>query len=587
MTQNRPDSLFHEFPGVSADVWKKRAVTDLGERAFDTIVWHTPDGFDLDPWYAHREPATRIDLPKTKTANTWKSCHRIKVLDPKAANREALNALNQDASALEFNFSDSANCSGAGLTTLFAGIETSAITIYFSGNLPPLHDLLETLASLSGFNASTGGVLAPLPPASKEVDCALFQTREALPGFSLLCVDTTRYHNSGSTAAQEIALALAGTSDIMHRFLEAGVPAESIVSAIELILPVGSSHFTELAKPRALRALLPHLLKAYGASGLTLPSLFARTSERNRSLLDPYTNLLRLTTESVSAILGGYDTLQIGRFDDGLSVNPEVAARITGNIHLVLKEEAWLDRVVDPASGSDYIETLTGKLAASAWKIFQEIETDGGLEEAEKSGCITAMTAKSAIQRESLLNKRKKTLLGVNRYPLGLTAEQEKNIEAITFAAEHSPEGSETAAFERLRLKTLSGATIPSLFIWTLGDSATSLRQAAFCEDLFKCGGFVVNGVASLPVEEPSYETILHSRPDIVVLCIAEKDPVPLAETICKQLSLLQPELITIMAGKPPVEAERLFKAGLDSFVYTGINVLDTLTSCQRKTGVQ
>ncbi len=591
MTHSRPDSLFSEFPAVSRAQWKNKAVAELKEKPYDTIVWHTPDGFDLEPWHSHEEKAQHLDLPRCKTVNSWKNCHRVTVLDPETANIAALKCFELDAAALEFLIIDPALFTPANLTRLLNGIKTSAVAIYFSGNLPPAAELLKMLAAIPGFTISTGGILSATPVDSKEQDQKLFSLAESLPAFRFLSVDTISFHDKGSTAVQEIALALAGVSDYLHRFMQAGIPADRIVAAMEIILPVGSSHFIELAKPRALRYLLQHILKAYGASVSTLPALFARTSERNRSLLDPYTNVLRLTTEAVSAILGGYDTLQIGSFDTGLSVKPDIAERITGNIHLILKEEASLDRVVDPAHGSHYLEAMTRNLAESAWTIFKEIEAAGGMAEALNSGFIESKIAEAAAKRQKNLDNRKKTLIGINRYPWPLTAEQEENIGTLEGALEKLPEGNETAGYELVRLKnrsySLKSGRTPSVFIWMQGNPAVSFQQAAFAEDFFKCGGFEVAGRATLPLEESAYSTALQSKPDIVVLCIAEKDPVPTAETLCKKLHILDDGIITVMAGKPPEEKERLFAAGLDSFIYTGVNVLEMLKSYQRKTGVQ
>ena len=347
---------------------------------------------------------------------------------------------------------DPALCSAEHLNQLLAGIKTSAVAIHFSGNLPPAQELLKTLAAIPGFTMNSGGLLAETPASSKEADLELFRIAESLPAFRFLAINTIPFHDKGSTAAQEIALALAGVSDYLHRFLDAGVPAERVVAAMEIILPVGSSHFTELAKPRALRHLLGHLLKAYGASGTTQPPLFARTSRRNHSLLDPYTNMLRLTTEAVSAILGGYETLHIGAFDTGLSVKQEIADRITGNIHLILKEEASLDRVVDPARGSHYLEAMTRALAESGWKLFKEIEAAGGMAKASASELIEKMVAESAAKRQKNLETRQKTLIGVNRYSWPLSPEQEEHIDELKQALEQLPEGNETAGYELLRL---------------------------------------------------------------------------------------------------------------------------------------
>jgi methylmalonyl-CoA mutase len=595
MTHSRPDSLFSEFPAVSRADWKNKAVTELKERPYDTIVWHTPDGFDLEPWHSHEEKGQHLELPPSKGSNSWNSCHRITVQDVESANKAALKTFELDASAIEFVMTDPAHCSSDNLNQLFAGINTSAVAIHFSGNLPPAHKLLGTLAILPGFTENRGGLLATSEDMTffdPETLLPHFKVQPfLLPHFRFLAVDTISFHEKGSTAAQEIAFALAKASDYLYQYVESGIAVESIIAAMEIILPVGSSHFTELAKPRALRYLLQHLLKAYGASGSAQPTLFARTSERNRSLLDPYTNVLRLTTEAVSAILGGYDTVQIGAFDTGLSVKTEIAERITGNIHLILKEEASLDRVVDPAHGSHYLEAMTRELAGAAWTLFKKIEAAGGITEATNRGIIETMIADAADRRQNSLDNRKKTLIGVNRYPWPLTDEQDNNIDALEQALEQLPEGNEIAGYELLRLKnrsfSLKSGRTPSIFIWMQGNPSVSFQQAAFAEDLLKCGGFEIAGRATLPVEESSYSTILQNKPDIVVLCIAEKDPVPTAETLCQRLHTLDTSIITVMAGKPPEEKERLFAAGLDSFIHTGVNVLEMLKSYQRKTGVQ
>ncbi len=590
MTNTLPDSLFQEFPAVNRDEWKKRATAELKETPYEKIVWKTPDGFELEPWYSRESEKEFLRIPPGKSSNSWTNCRLITVTDPAEANGVAMKSFACDVSAIEFRITDPHLCSLENLTALLSGIELSALPVYFSGNLPPAADLLETLAALPGFTKNEGGLLAPLPLSSEMDDVAFGKHLDTLPLFRIFQADTIPFHERGATPAQEIALALAGASELFNRFTDAGLTAGRIAAAMEIVLPVGTSHFAELAKPRAIRYLLGHLLKAYGADPSALPRLFAKTSRRNISLLDPYTNVLRLTTEAASAILGGYETLQTGAFDNGLSVENDLAERITGNIHLILRSEATLDRVIDPAAGSNYIESLTGRLAETAWDIFKRIEAAGGLNAAMESGMVGTMLDSAAALEKKELGSRKKTLIGVNRYPWPLTPEQNDRIEALESAIEAGLETSATASYELMRLKTIASAKsgrAPSVFIWTIGDPGISFRQAAFCEDFFKCGGFTISGTASLPVEEASYATLRQQAPDIVVLCIADKDPVPQAEPICNALRRLGPGIITVMAGRPPQGHEKLLEAGLDSFIYTGVNVLEMLETYQRKTGVK
>ena len=229
MTHSRPDSLFSEFPAVSRVAWKTKAIAELKEKPYDTIVWHTPDGFDLEPWHSHEENKLCLGIPTGKVANSWKNCHRIIVHDPESANKSALQCFELDAAALEFFITDPALCTAESLNQLLAGINTSAVAIHFSGNLPPAAELLKTLAAIPDGKLTSGGVLAETPAASKELDQELFSIAASLPAFRILSVDTIPFHDKGSTAVQEIALALAKVSDYLHRFLQAGIPVDRIV----------------------------------------------------------------------------------------------------------------------------------------------------------------------------------------------------------------------------------------------------------------------------------------------------------------------------------------------------------------------
>jgi len=591
MTLLSQKQLFQEFPPVGWNEWKAQATVDLRQTPFERIRWTTPDGFTIEPWYGPGNSVTLQGGPEPEPGNIWRNCRRIAVSDIHQANRSALESFSQDVTALEFSFSDPGLCTGENITLLLQGIAVPAVAIYFSGLIDDPLLLMEALAAMPEFSGNTGGILASTAHVTDGKEQALCNAARSMPEFRFLPVDTLPWHAQGATASQEIALALAAASDTIHRFTEAGIETDRVAAGMEIIMAAGSSHFTELAKPRALRALLAALLNAWGARENTMPRLFARTSALNRSTLDPFTNVLRQTTEAVSAILGGYRTLQIDAFDNGLSVPEESAGRISGNIHLILREESFLHRVADPAAGSHYIETLGAELARAAWSFFLEIEAAGGLAAALQSGAIGRAIAESGAARKKNLQNRRKTLIGVNRYPWPLTPVQERNIDTLLQAVEAEPPGSQTAAFERLRLKaerhrSITGG-VPSVFIGLSGDPAISFRQAAFAEDFFRCGGFDIAGTAMLDGGEDTCRTALLHSPAIVVLCVAEKDPAATTEAICRALSERQPSLITVFAGKPPENPEKLLQAGLDSFIYTGVDVLAMLQSYHTKTGIQ
>ncbi|MBV5330706.1 MAG: methylmalonyl-CoA mutase subunit beta [Chlorobium sp.] len=589
MSTPEPDTLFAEFSPVSKAEWKAKASAELGEKPFNAIVWKTENGFALEPWYSSDE-SSDLPVPVAPDPETWRMCRKIPVTDTGNANENARQSLREGATALEFVLSGNAYCTHEQLLLLLQDIDTTLLPVYFSGEFSPTL-LLDNLLSITAFKNNSGGILVEKVDEYEAVEAALVNHGSLLENYRILSVSAVNDHENGASASEEIAFLLAGVSDSLYRLQAAGIPAETAARKIEIVLAVGPSHFTELAKIRAVRFLLQHILKAYGAPTDHLPRIFARTSERNLSRLDPFTNLLRQTTEAVSAIFGGCQTLQISPFDNGLSVSHTMAERVSGNIHLLLQREAGLDRVSDPARGSCYIEQMTRELSRSAWSLFRDIETAGGLNNARKSGMIDSLIRKTSEKRVASINTRSKTIVGVNRYPGNLTIQQEENLSEIRTILEKRTEGNESGAFELLRINTIMNKTKtghhPAVFFWMQGDTATSFRQAAFAEDFFRCGGFDIAGSAQLVPEESSFQTVLDHKPAVLVLCIAEKDPCSSAETIARNLHTLDPELLMVMAGKPPQDPEPLFRAGIDSFIHTGVNIIDHLTMYQHKTGVQ
>jgi len=445
------------------------------------------------------------------------------------------------------------------------------------------------LAELETFSNNSGGLLAPAPLSCSRNELDLLRTGTQMPEFRTIAIDTVPFHEEGATASLEIALALAGASDALHRFSLGGIPARDLTAKMVIIMAAGTSHFTELAKPRAFRALYAHLLKAYGGTSGSTPALFARTSRLSSSVLDPYTNLLRLTTQTLSSMLGGYSTLQTGPFEGGLTAEKDAAEQVTSHISLILGREADLGSLPDTAEGSACIETLTTKLAEKAWELFTAIEAEGGLEKAIENGTITALTASSRAAQTKQLRNRKATMVGVNRYPAELNEAQKTNREALLEAALSAPAASRTAAFELLRLKAeghkASNGCVPSVFILRAGEKAISRRQAAFTEDFFLCGGFAIAGDAYLTPGEDTVTAAAEKDPAIVVLCMGDNETA--AAELIRHLKTRNPGILAVMAGRPPENEADILEAGLDSFIYTGVDVAAMLEAYHRKTGIQ
>ncbi len=577
---SRTESLFSCFPSVDATLWKQRVLEELKGADYSKIVWKTPEGFAMEPWYNRHTAAPAPGVPFGRSTNHWRICQQIAVerlLDDPAQLDEAIAG---GADAIELHFAGVPEPAEAEqLLEALRNVELAHVALYFSGAIGDPAALLERLAPLPGFASNSGAVL--FDALTAEPDSAL-----PLPphsGFRAIAVDTVRFHEAGATITQELAFALAGVSDCLSRLTGAGVDAAEAAAAIEIVFAAGTSHFPELAKLRAFRAMWPQLLTAYGvpSDAMPAPRIFVRSSIRSISALDPYTNILRLSTEALAAILGGCDTLQLAPFDPAGSVNTELAERITRNIHLLLRDESSLDRVIDPAAGSFYIETMTASLCREAWKLFQQIEAAGGLRAAEASGSVSAMIALAADARRKAVNTRRQTLVGINRYTVPPAAEVVAALQKGAGKAE---------AFEQLRMRMIAraaaGGATPRAALWLHGDPAKSLRVAAFAEDFLRSGGFEVMPAVTLDPKTCNCRALLREEPEIVVFCWSGESDLDSVSKVCATIQELRKETVIVMAAKPPENAADLLKAGLDRFIHLGSDAYADLLSLQHKTGV-
>ncbi|TNJ38452.1 methylmalonyl-CoA mutase [Chlorobaculum thiosulfatiphilum] len=583
---NDTESLFSGFPAVDHEQWKSKVIDELKGAEFSKIVWKTPEGFEMEPWH-NRHTAVRPapEAPFRRSTNRWRICQQIAVerlLDDPALLDEALTG---GAEAIELRFEgvpESAEV--VRLLEALRSLELAKTALYFSGAIGDPAALLDALAALPGFAANSGAVLFDAL-ASRDGALPLPTADMRHSGFRTIAVDTVRFNEAGATITQELAFALAGASDCLSRLTEAGADASEAAAAIEIVFAAGTSHFPELAKLRALRAMWPQLLAAYGvaADAMPEPRLFVRSSTRSISALDPYTNLLRLSTEALAAILGGCDTLQLAPFESAGSVSPEFAERITRNIHLLLREESNLGHVVDPAAGSFYIETMTAALCREAWALFQQIEAVGGLRAAEASGRVAAMIAPAAEARRKAIDTRHRTLVGINRYTVPPAAE-------VVAAIQRYSDATKSSGYEQLRRRMIAhvaaGGATPRAALWLHGEPSKSQRVAAFADDFLRSGGFEVLPSVTLDPETCNCRALLREEPDIVVFCWSGESDLASVAKICETIQELRKETIIVMAAKPPENAAELLRAGVDRFIHLGSDARADLLSLQHKTGV-
>jgi len=369
------------------------------------------------------------------------------------------------------------------------------------------------------------------------------------------------FHEAGASAVEELAFGIAAG---VERLTEQPAARE-----LEFIFAAGSTFFFEIAKLRAARWLWAQAVGAFGLQDDTScrMRLHVRTSRLNKSIYDPYSNLLRVTTESFSAAIGGCDELTIEPF----GFDPHLAV----GVQRILREEAHVDAVADPAAGSYFVEALTESLAAQAWKLFQQVDAEGGYRRALESGSLAATLAATRAAREKAVASRRRTLVGVNNYP--------DLLEKVPDAAAPLPESGDplpqarlAEPFERIRARSARHARrtgrYPQVLLLKRGDLKMSMARANFSLNFFGCAGFDI-------VPSSDYAD---QKADVIVLCSSDPEYLALAQEVCPRVTVP-----VIVAGNPKDQIEALQNAGVQGFVHVMSNAVETLTHWQDRLGME
>ncbi|HOK15312.1 MAG TPA: acyl-CoA mutase large subunit family protein, partial [Candidatus Kapabacteria bacterium] len=234
----------------------------------------------------------------------------------------------------------------------------------------------------------------------------------------VIAIDGETYLNGGSSSVQDIAFSLAEAAFIIRELIQRGLSIDDIAQSIEFDFAIGPKFFTEIAKFRAARILWAKIIEAFGGNEESQKMyIHASTSKINKTVFDPNVNMLRVTTEALSAVLGGCQSISVGAYDEAIGISGDFSHRIARNVQNILYHETHLIDTIDPASGSWYLEVLTQQIANKVWDLFREVERKGGILEALKAGFIQEEIRKTAESRKANIASRRETLLGTNKYP--------------------------------------------------------------------------------------------------------------------------------------------------------------------------
>jgi methylmalonyl-CoA mutase len=603
------EKLFTAFPPVETTSWLEKIKADLKGADFEKkLVWHTDDGFDVQPFYRADDlkqmehlqspPGTYPFVRGNQLwGNRWKVNQLVLVSDATTANREALEAIGKGADALSFQLDRHIN--EQIFKQLLDGIDAEKTALNFK--TPQSEQLINLFLSLArqkkwDLNKIKGSVFCdPLAgnvkqEAGDSLLATLIETSRQLPAFHVIGVDATVFHNSGATIVSEIAFGLARGSAYMQTLTDKGFDAKFVAEKMRFCFATGSNYFMEIAKFRALRYLWAKILTAFGVEENDARIyLHAINSKWNKSLYDPYVNMLRTTTEAMSAILGGVDELTTLPFDLVLGNDSEMGKRIARNQQLILKKESFFDKVADPAAGSYYIEVLTDKLIHQAWSLFLEVDKKGGYENALRQGFISEKIAREAEKKNQDIAKRKRSLLGINQFP-NTTEHIRQNLPDEVFEMPDSGDGLKTyraaAPFEALRYQTDRYAQKhprPVVFLFPYGNVAMSRARAQFAANFFGCAGYQISDHSTFSSVKEGMALLEKEQARIVVFCGADDE---YDQWVFDAVKMMGNQHLPVLAGYPEKLLDAFRQAGISHFVHSRCNVLTTLKQYQKLMGI-
>ncbi|MBC5773866.1 methylmalonyl-CoA mutase small subunit [Pontibacter sp. KCTC 32443] len=595
--------LFSEFTPATAADWEERARKDLRDTPLEQLTWHTYEGIDVKPYYTkedvqqlpalQQKPGTYPYLRGSKTdANTWQNIQEIKVDgDSNAAIDKAADALSRGADGVHFILPHPDHFD---IVYLLGKIDLNKHFVAYT--LPNKLDhfpnrLYSKLAANQVSPQKLRGFIKYDPMTAKgelsrEENKAIVEVlnlAKESPEFYGITISGTNFSSIGASATQEIAYTLSAAVAYMHRLTNAGESAESVLQDMQFHMAAGTNYFFEIAKLRAMRLLWAAVVDAYMAP----PSLAARlrihssTSSWYQTTLDPYVNMLRVTTEAMSAVIAGADSLTVSPFDSTFRSSEEFSERIARNVSIILKEEAYLDKAIDPAAGSYYLESLTNQLATKAWELFQEVEAKGGFEAAYESGFILGSITEVSRRKFRDIATGRMVLVGTNKYPNPkekIDFDPEELIQSHEFDTTRAAYPTEvmrmaTELHLRKRLRR------PKVIVAVIGDAEKRQVNASFAKEFFSCAGFDTEMQQYNSVEEAS-DKLQSTAAEVLVVASSEAAYI---REFGPRLRSHHAKPTMILADNPQHMKDEMIANGYDEFIFEDCDMKSILDLVHRK----
>ncbi len=672
---------FSEFEKSNYEQWLTTAKESLKKTADEKRLFKkTSDNIELKPIFYQNDlenikhlistfpglfPFLRHNNISGYLIKSWEILQCFNYENPDDFNDAALNALNNDQDSIKLLIESDKYSHNElkplkiqnieDLSKALFNIDLTSIPLYIdaNGHSAEFLPLLKLFCDNNHFNSNEiiGGIYYDpiahsLLSGRLSIEKSLQQSfghlynyiSQNFRNFKFITLRADIYHNCGSNSSLELALALSTAVYYLRIFEELNIDLEKVIPKFILVLGISTEFFNQIAKIRAFRILWSKLTEEIGIpKELRKISIHSITSQTNKSLLDENSNILRSIIETYASVLGGADAITVLTFDYLKQLPNEFSDRVARNIQLVIKYESLVNRTIDPAGGSYLIEKLTYELAEKAWKIFKEIEKNGGIYKNIISGIIQEYISKIAEEKIIKAQSRKDSYIGVNvfandsesifipeketkvfnkkmKYSItDINAYNENiysslyefykknyNFSDINEAIERSTEFLDIQKiyltrfpkfFEELRIKAeilkINKNPLPKFLILNFGTIEQYMARRDFSIDFMHIGGFETEiSTAFEPnifgIEDAINFTINNGFKSIILCSSDDIYPIFVSKLV-KDLKNRQTGTFILLAGYPENYIDEFKNSGVDDFIHIKTNAYTFLKSLQDK----
>ena len=643
--------ILKEFQSTNKSEWIKETDALLKGQPISKLSAKTLEGITIQPYYTSEDNInyhleTEIPgIPPYKRGISdfmykqqhWLVCQELNLYNPVDYNRMLIENLQKGQTAINLrilssNTQFSKKATGTYISCaddfviLFKSIDIRNYALYIEVNTDALYtlDLLSKYLKSMKYQPEDLNIFILFDPISQltnqgylqeELD-ELFNTMKRIneeyynyEGVKAIGINSVIYRNKGADLVQEMAFAISSAMDYIYILADEKIPIDNILSKIHFTVSVGNDFFMEIAKFRALRIIWSKIVENMGGNVIAQKMhIRAKSTSTNKSQLDKHTNMLRATTETLSAIIGGCEAITILPFNSPFHSGNDFARRVARNTQLVLENECNLTEVIDPAGGSWFIEDLTNQIVNKTWDLINQIEEQGGFIKSLLSGFVKKIIDESKEKKISSINTRKEILIGVNKYPnLSDDNEEDERTRYIMQANDYrsklkgKPEISKqenkitidniddldlSDSFLVLRrnsqhYKSLTG-NFPKAFLAGFGPSKQHKSRMTFAKEFLSVGGIQCLQTEGLTNDEIK-NTFISSGLKIFVICSTDETYPDIIPNIIPIIKNEKPDTVFVLAGYPIDMADHYKQSGIEYFVHLKANIYQVISNLYQK----